>query len=108
MASSDRPDGPPSEGPEQPSDNEAEAGPITPHAAPVLDAAGNITYIGDDGRRYVVGLPAGPADPLLERIVGLCELWLTQQCSSGLDPRHALVVLLTALDSALQPPPSDP
>lgn len=34
--------------------------PITPHAAPRLDAQGRITYIGEDGRRYVVAAP--PAD----------------------------------------------
>jgi hypothetical protein len=31
--------------------------PITPHAGPTVDAEGNLTYIGDDGRRYVVALP---------------------------------------------------
>ena len=25
--------------------------PITPHAGPTLDAEGQLTYIGDDGRR---------------------------------------------------------
>ena len=28
--------------------------PITPHAGPIFDAEGNLTYVGDDGRRYVV------------------------------------------------------
>jgi hypothetical protein len=31
--------------------------PITPHAGPTLDAEGNLTYIGEDGRRYVVAPP---------------------------------------------------
>jgi hypothetical protein len=31
--------------------------PVTPHAAPVRDAQGRLTYIGDDGRRYVVADP---------------------------------------------------
>ena len=31
--------------------------PITPHAGPTLDAEGRLTYIGDDGLRYVVALP---------------------------------------------------
>ena len=31
--------------------------PITPHATPMLDDQGQLTYVGDDGRRYVVGLP---------------------------------------------------
>ena len=37
--------------------------PMTPHAAPVLDADGNLTYIGDDGRRYVVAPPPQQGDP---------------------------------------------
>ena len=28
--------------------------PITPHAGPIFDDDGNLTYVGDDGRRYVV------------------------------------------------------
>ncbi len=36
---------------------EDDPAPMTPHAAPVLDADGNLTYIGDDGRRYVVAPP---------------------------------------------------
>jgi len=34
--------------------------PITPHAAPIVDVDGNLTYIGDDGRRYVVAPPPEP------------------------------------------------
>jgi hypothetical protein len=33
--------------------------PVTPHAAPVHDAEGRLTYIGDDGRRYIVAEPPG-------------------------------------------------
>jgi hypothetical protein len=31
--------------------------PITPHATPRHDAQGRLTYVGEDGRRYVVGAP---------------------------------------------------
>ena len=36
--------------------------PITPHAAPQLDGEGRLTYIGEDGRRYIVA-PPPPEDP---------------------------------------------
>ena len=93
--------------PEPPAAEQPDEAPIIPHATPVLDGSGNISYIGDDGRRYVVGLPAGPGDGLLERILGLCELWISQQGAAGLEQHHALVLLLTSLESALQPPDSN-
>lgn len=31
--------------------------PVVPHAAPILDAAGRLTYVGSDGLRYVVAEP---------------------------------------------------
>jgi hypothetical protein len=31
--------------------------PVIPHAAPVLDGEGRLTYVGSDGLRYVVGEP---------------------------------------------------
>lgn len=34
--------------------------PVTPHAAPVLDAQGRLTYLGCDGLRYVVAEPPEP------------------------------------------------
>jgi hypothetical protein len=41
--------------------------PITPHATPRLDDEGRLTYVGEDGRRYVVAVPppgeAPPAAP---------------------------------------------
>jgi pseudouridine-5'-monophosphatase len=33
--------------------------PITPHAAPLRDGQGRLTYIGEDGRRYIVAAPPG-------------------------------------------------
>jgi len=37
--------------------------PITPHAGPIFDPQGHLTYIGEDGRRYVVA--AMPDVPFL-------------------------------------------
>ena len=31
--------------------------PVIPHAAPVLDPEGRLTYVGSDGLRYVVAEP---------------------------------------------------
>lgn len=31
--------------------------PVIPHAAPILDAEGRLTYVGSDGLRYVVAEP---------------------------------------------------
>jgi hypothetical protein len=31
--------------------------PVTPHATPSIDAEGTLSYVGDDGRRYVVAPP---------------------------------------------------
>lgn len=40
---------------QNPADTPDEPVPITPHATPVVDPNGRITYLGEDGRRYVVG-----------------------------------------------------
>ncbi|MFN5193967.1 MAG: hypothetical protein ACK5E6_06015 [Cyanobacteriota bacterium] len=39
------------------------ADPITPHATPAIDPQGRLTYIGEDGRRYVVADPPDPQPP---------------------------------------------
>jgi hypothetical protein len=44
----------------EPTEDRGENTPITPHATPTIDALGRITYIGDDGRRYVVADPPAP------------------------------------------------
>jgi hypothetical protein len=90
--------------------------PITPHAGPTLDAEGQLTYVGDDGRRYVVGLPSeideasvervmttlrGGSD-LFQRIEELCHRWIGEVSGSELDARAALVLLLTTLETALE------
>ena len=89
--------------------------PITPHAVPIFDADGHLTYIGDDGRRYVVGpLPEtdeASVDRVMERlragqllfsqIEELSRQWLEQVCASGLQRDSALALLLTTLETAL-------
>ena len=47
----------------------ADEQPITPHAGPTLDSLGQLTYVGDDGRRYVVGLPPDADEDSLERVM---------------------------------------
>ncbi|MFM7676996.1 MAG: hypothetical protein ACKO5F_15765 [Synechococcus sp.] len=91
--------------------------PVIPHAAPMLDPEGRLTYVGDDGRRYVVlGLPAdvdeattervmealrGGSD-LFHRIETLCQRWLEQVSSRDLPEHEALVLLLTTLETSLE------
>ena len=90
--------------------------PITPHASPVFDADGNLTYVGDDGRRYVVG-PIPEADEssvdrvmellrsgntLFNQIEALSSQWLERVTGAELDRRAALVLLLTTLETALE------
>ena len=90
--------------------------PVTPHAGPTLDGDGNLTYIGDDGRRYVVGLPPEideasvervmtllrGSSPLFQDIERLCHRWIQEVSSDELDARAALVLLLTTLETALE------
>jgi len=90
--------------------------PVTPHAGPTLDGDGNLTYIGDDGRRYIVGLPPDideasvervmsllrGSSPLFQDIERLCHRWIQEVNSEELDQRAALVLLLTTLETALE------
>lgn len=101
--------------------------PITPHAGPTLNGDGRLTYVGDDGRRYVVGLPPDGDEMSLERVMGtlrdgnalfsrieaLCHSWIEEVQSEDLDRRAALVLLLTTLETTLEeaypePPGSEP
>jgi len=96
--------------------------PITPHAVPLFDAEGNLTYIGDDGRRYVVGplpeLDATDLDQVMQRLVAaqalfadleaLAERWLAQVCGPDFSRSAALTLLLSSLDTALDPPDHPP
>ena len=45
---------------EEPNDTAAGKPPVIPHAAPILDAEGRLTYVGSDGLRYVVAEPPEP------------------------------------------------
>lgn len=94
----------------------AEEQPITPHAGPTLDLDGQLTYVGDDGRRYVVGLPPDTDGEGIERVMGdlreghelllrieaLCRQWIETVHSPDLDHRAALVLLLTTLETSLE------
>jgi len=90
--------------------------PITPHAAPTLDAQGQLSYIGEDGRRYVVGLPPDLDPASLERVMAtlqrggalfheiecLARRWISAVSGPDLDGRAALVLLVTTLETALE------
>ena len=93
--------------------------PITPHAVPVFDADGNLTYIGDDGRRYVVGplpeLDEAGVDQVMQRLLAaqglfaelehLADQWLDQVCAADLSRAAAMTLLLSSLEMALDPGP---
>jgi len=77
--------------------------------------------VGDDGRRYVVGLPPDTDGEGIERVMGdlreghdlllrieaLCQQWIETVHSPELDHRAALVLLLTTLETSLDVPDSD-
>lgn len=90
--------------------------PVTPHATPILDDQGRLTYVGDDGRRYVIGLPPELDEQSVERLmqalrggVGLFQQieqlsrrWLQVVSGPELDGPAALALLLTTLETALE------
>lgn len=90
--------------------------PITPHAAPSLDQLGQLTYIGEDGRRYVVGLPPEMDPTTLERVMHTIQKegslfrqieqlacrWIAQVSGPDLDGRAAMVLLVTTLETSLE------
>ena len=96
--------------------------PITPHAGPVADAQGNLTYIGEDGRRYVIGLPPDIDEASIDRVMTmlrqgnglfqeierLCHRWIDEVSGPELDSRAALVLLLTTMETALEERYPDP
>lgn len=89
--------------------------PATPHAAPRLDEEGLLTYIGEDGRRYVVGVPPEVDQASLERVMttlqrggalfheieGLARRWIAEVSGPDLDRRAALLLLVTTLETSL-------
>ena len=90
--------------------------PITPHATPTVDAGGRLSYVGGDGRRYLVGLPADVDEANVERVMlalrqgsslfpeieTLCHRWITAVSGFDLDPKAALLLLLTTLETTLE------
>jgi hypothetical protein len=98
--------------------------PITPHAAPRLDEQGQLSYVGEDGRRYVVGLPPDIDQASLERVMAtlqrggtlfheierLAHCWIDQVRGPDLDGRAAMLLLVTTLETSLEErfPDDDP
>ncbi|MFM8524985.1 MAG: hypothetical protein ACKOCM_05120 [Cyanobacteriota bacterium] len=89
--------------------------PATPLTSPVIDAEGRLTYVGTDGRRYVV---LGPEDQeayrqrslhqsleqgarQLDQIQRQARIWLDLVCGPGLQRAEALVLLLRTLEDSL-------
>ena len=90
--------------------------PITPSAGPTLDAQGHLTYIGEDGQRYVV-LDALELDHqtslrvadalrdaglLLDQIENLAQRWMDQVSAEALSREDALDLLLATLENELE------
>lgn len=90
--------------------------PITPSAGPTLDAQGRLTYIGEDGQRYVV-LDALELDHqtslrvadalrdaglLLDQIESLAQRWMDQVSAEALSRKDALDLLLATLETDLE------
>ena len=90
--------------------------PITPSAGPTLDAQGRLTYIGEDGQRYVVldaleldhQISLRVADALrdagllLDRIENLAQRWMDQVSAEALSREDALDLLLATLENELE------
>ena len=91
--------------------------PMTPLTGPVLDGEGRLTYMGVDGRRYVVvegdEIDANDAaqvmealqqgGPVFEAIEQSCRTWLQIFRASPLNEEEALALLLARLETALDP-----
>ena len=109
-------------------DPDAELPPATPLTSPVLDADGRLTYVGTDGRRYVVlgpddqaaqrqqalALSLEPGHRVLEAMEGQARIWLDLVCGPDLERVEALAWLLQRLRSRLtggegpEPPDAEP
>ena len=72
--------------------------PVTPITGPILDLDGQLTYLGEDGQRYVVldnlrldqeasqrvADLLQAAAPLIDQIETLCYRWIDQVCTGVL------------------------
>ena len=90
--------------------------PITPLTGPVFDADGRLTYMGVDGRRYVVVEGAEfdeqeasqvievlqQAGGVFEQIEADCRRWLDIVRTSPLNNEEALALLLATLETLLE------
>ena len=90
--------------------------PITPLTGPVFDADGRLTYMGVDGRRYVVEEGAEldeqeaaqvievlqQAGGVFEQIEADCRRWLDIVQASPLNNEEALTLLLATLETLLE------
>ena len=90
--------------------------PITPLTGPVFDADGRLTYMGVDGRRYVVVEGAEfdeqeasqvievlqQAGGVFEQIEADCRRWLDIVETSPLNNEEALALLLATLETLLE------
>lgn len=96
-------------------DPDPELPPATPLTSPVLDDEGRLTYVGTDGRRYVVlgpseqeaqrqkalDLSLEPGHRVYEAIERQARIWLDQVCGAELERSEALAWLLQRLQSQL-------
>ncbi|WP_244282313.1 hypothetical protein [Synechococcus sp. UW140] len=90
--------------------------PITPLTGPVFDDEGRLTYMGVDGRRYVVvdGVDFDEQDAakvmkvlqlaggVFEEIEQHCRHWLQMVDDSPLSEEEALSLLLATLETVLE------
>jgi len=107
-------------------DPDPDVPPATPLTSPVIDDQGRLTYVGTDGRRYVV---LGPKDQEayrqqtlqqcldqgareLQEIERHSKTWLDLVCGPHLQRAEALALLLRTLEDSLgggegeEPPPA--
>lgn len=90
--------------------------PITPLTGPVFDEEGRLTYMGVDGRRYVVVQGAEfdeedaarvmealrQAGGVFEEIEQRCRRWMAMVQASPLSAEEALALLLATLETLLE------
>lgn len=90
--------------------------PITPLTGPVFDGDGRLTYMGVDGRRYVVDEGAEldekeaaqvievlqQAGVVFEQIEADCRRWLDIVQGSPMNNEEALALLLATLETLLE------